>query len=117
MASLTQTKTIFKSLTSLASLVLVRGPYVKPRDVVRFLGIEDRGVITYVGTLINALRKAGLAKRFNNSRPRRYFIEPWVVNRIVAYGFRCFRGLQCPHIIDCPIRGALKGVIKHDNGL
>jgi len=115
MTSLTQTQTLFKSLTLLASLVLVRGPYVKPRDVVRFFGIENRGVITHVGTLINALRKAGLAKRFNNSRPRRYFIKPWVVERITTYGFKCFFNAQCPHVKSCPIRNALKGVVRHES--
>jgi len=87
---------------------------VKPRDVRKFYGY-DHGIATHIGIILNALVKAGLAKRLNNAKPRRYFIKSWVADWIVTYGFRCFRKLHCPHINDCPIREALKGVIRRED--
>ena len=107
-----------KFLTLLALLVLIRGPHViKVRDVVRFLGVDDLGTLTWLGRILNLLAREGLAVRLNSGRPRRYRLKEWVATRMTTYGFRCFRGLQCPHIPECPIRKALKGVIKHDYGL
>lgn len=103
-----------ESLHTLYFLVSVKGAYLKARDAVRVLGVSDHGVVTYLGVLLNALAKAGLAKRFNNSRPRRYRIKDWVVERIRAYGLKCFLGLPCPHVSSCPIREALKGVVSHE---
>ncbi len=121
MTSLTRTKReilfphkLLKSLTLLASLVLVRGPYVKPRDARRLLGISDLGALTWLGRVLNLLTREGLAVRFNSGRPRRYRLKEWVAARVATYGFRCFRGLQCPHLPTCPIRKALKGMVRYE---
>ncbi len=119
MSIISKTNYVFTSkslaaLLLLSRLVLLKGPYVKARDITKLLGIEDRGIITYVGRTLSLLNKAGLAKRFNNARPRRYYIMPWVAERIAAYGFRCFQDLPCPYMSSCPIREAIKGVIGRD---
>ena len=109
---------LIKSLDPLEVLTLIvsrkHSHVVKPRDVRKYLRRYDHGVATCLGIILNALVKAGLARRLNNAKPRRYFIKPWVADWIVTYGFRCFRKLHCPHINDCPIREALKGVIKRE---
>ncbi|MEM4976137.1 MAG: hypothetical protein QXT64_02305 [Desulfurococcaceae archaeon] len=45
---------------------------VKPRDLCIYMGICDHGKLTWIGILLSFLEKQGLAKRHNNSRPRRY---------------------------------------------
>lgn len=45
---------------------------VKPRDLCIYMGICDHGKLTWIGKLLSFLEKQGLAKRYNNSRPRRY---------------------------------------------
>ena len=105
------------SLQILTIIVLRKHSHVvKPRDVRKFYGY-DRRIATHIGIILNALVKAGLAKRLNNARPRRYRLEGWVAERITTYGFRCFMGLHCPYINDCPIRRTLKEVVRHDYGL
>ncbi|MEM1831058.1 MAG: hypothetical protein QXJ97_05955 [Desulfurococcaceae archaeon] len=45
---------------------------VKPRDLCIYMGICDHGKLTWIGKLLSFLEKHGFAKRYNNSRPRRY---------------------------------------------
>jgi len=102
-------------LTVLVAIVLrKRSHVVKPRDALK-LGIDDHSLITLLGIILGRLVRAGLARVLNNAKPRRYLIESWVADWIVTYEFRCFRGLHCPYVRECPIRKALKEVVKRED--
>jgi len=108
----------FSRKTSLALIYLAkvlrrkRSNIVKPKDLERFLSFEDHGLKTVMGRVLNALVRAGLAVRYNNARPRRYMIKPWVADLITEYGFTCLFGGDCPYVGSCPIKEAVKEVVK-----
>ncbi len=108
----------FSRKTSLAliylaeALRLKRCSAIKVRDLERYLGLEDHGLKTILGKVLNSFVRAGLAVRYNNARPRRYMIKPWVADLITEYGFTCFFGGECPYLGSCPIREAVREVVK-----
>ena len=114
-----KTKTSFlrsKNFLALIYLVKVlrrkRSNIVKPKDLERFLSFEDHGLKTVMGRVLNALVRAGLAHELRSSRPRSYMIELGVASRICDYGFKCFFNGDCPYLGSCPIREAVREVVK-----
>ena len=86
-------------LSYLIELVKIKKSlYVKARDLKTYLMIDDHLAVTRFGILLNKLAEAGLAIRWNNSRPIRYTLVPKNLWRRFAEvcNFNC---------VGCPLEG------------
>ncbi len=91
-----------------------RSTYVKPRDLRKYLGIQDHHRISRLGEFLNILARGGYAIRWNNARPHRYTLIPkplWL--EVIE---RCNGSFTCE---SCPLRGVcpfmkVKEVIGND---
>ena len=66
-----------EGLGYILDIVEVKGRFkVRPKDLTTFLGIGDIGTLTRFGKVLALVERAGLAVRWNRSRPGRYSLVP-----------------------------------------
>jgi len=102
-------------LSYLKEIIRKRGLNVKARDIIWVLGEYDHAAVSGLGILLSKLEEAGLARKWNNSRPTRYTLVPeWLWESYAEIcDFKCDTGdTLCSLINICPYH-VLREAGKH----